>query len=221
MLDIIYISFIALSALTGLLLWNPSTPAPYKLLTVFLMITFLNESTCFILKKEGIRTHILYNTYYYIRFPLIGWMYYKLVYRNQFFSLFIRAFLTLSIGLFFLCLYLYDGFTKLHTVYLLAGGIFTIALCLMYLLSLLRNDEIINPFVTPFFWISTGFFFFFLGVLPYLGMINFLVKNYAIFAEQPLILVKLLSILLYSLISIDFLVQWKQTKFKYGFMPSA
>jgi hypothetical protein len=57
-------------------------------------------------------------------------------------------------------------------------------------------------------------FFYFLGVIPFLGIINFLVKTDLILAAHQLIIAKTLSILLYSFIAIDYIIQWKQARLK-------
>ncbi len=215
MLDLVYMSFIAASIVTGLVFLKASSHVSYKLLLVFLIVTLSNEVLCYFLKKALINTHFFYNLYYYFRFPFLGLIFYRLLYPNKFFVWFIVSFFILTVVLFFICLRLYGGLYKLHTIYLLSGGIFVIALCLLYLLSLLRSDEVINPLQTPFFWTSTGLLFYFLAVLPFLGVLNFLVKKDIIFASQYLILTKIMSLILYSLIAIDFYIQWKQVKLKY------
>lgn len=214
MLDLIYITFIIASAFIGLMLVKASSLLSYKLLVLLLVVTSVNETVCYFLKQSGVQTHVFYNVYYYFRFPLIGMIFYLLCRRQRFFSFFIISFYLLTAVIFLICFYLYNGFNKLHTPYLLAGGIFTITLCLAYLLRLFRSDEIFNPFTVPFFWTSMGLLFFFLGVLPYLGLINYLVQEHYLFASQPMILVKILSILLYTLISTDIYIQWKQMKLK-------
>jgi hypothetical protein len=215
MIDYVYISFIAIALCIGLICTNRSSHISYKLLNIFLAVTLCNEVLCFILKKQYINTHLNYNIYYYFRFPFLGFIYYKLHPSYKIVPSLVKFFLALTVILFLLSLYLYNGITKLHTIYLLAGGIFVILLSLLHFYILLKNEDAINPFQARFFWVATGLFFYFLGILPFLGILNFLVKKDLIFASHQLIIAKLLSVLLYSLIMIDYLIQWKQMKLKY------
>lgn len=214
MIDFIYISFIGLSIIVGLIFTRKSSQLSYKLLVGFLIITFCNEVLCYILKQNRINTHLFYNIYYYFRFPFLGLVFYKLLTEQKIIANFIQFFWIISILLFFVCIYLY-GIRKLHTIYLLSGGVFILLLCLSRFLTLLKNEEVTNPLRSPFFWISTGLFFYFLGVLPFLGVINFLVKQDIIFAGNQLVITKILSIFLYSLIALDYFIQWKQAKLEY------
>lgn len=216
MLDITYLSFIGVSVLVGLMCTKASSRPSYKLLLLFLIITLINETLCYFLKKQGTNTQTFYNLYYYLRFPILGYTFRKIFPCKGFYSKLILAFNYITVILLFVCLYLY-GINRLHVIYLMAGGVFIIVLCLLYFLRLVRNDKFTNPFATPLFWASTGFFFYFLGVLPFLGVINFLVKEDMVSAEQMLFINKTLSIMLYSLIGIDFYTQWKQQKLKYRF----
>lgn len=212
MLDFIYIAVIALSLLCGLIFIKRSSHISYKLLLLFLLVTLFNEIFCYFLKKQRTNTHFYYNIYYYFRFPFLGFVFYRLLSSKKIVTIFIRIFWGLTGVLFFVCLYLYNGMNKLHTIYLLSGGLFVLMLCLFNFYFLLKDEDIVNPFKTRFFWISTGLFLYFLGILPFLGVINLLIKQDIIFANHQLIITKSLSIFLYSLIATDYFIQWKQMR---------
>lgn len=212
MMDYVYISFIAASLLIGLICTTRSSHISYKLLLIFLLVTLTNEITCFILKNNNISTYPLYNIYYYFRFPFLGLIFYKLYPTDKSIPLIVKLFWGLSIILLFVFLHQYGGIKKLHVNYLITGGIFIILLALLYFYVLFKSEEVTNSFRTRFFWISAGFFFFFLGTIPFFSILRPLVKKYPAFASNQLIITKLLSILLYSLIAIDYYIQWKQKK---------
>lgn len=214
MLDYIYIAFIGFSFIVSIVFTKKASHIAYKLLSFFLAVTFCNEVICYLLKKEGISTYVYYNFYYYFRFPFLGFIFQKVFNTQKKLRNFIYGFYVISVIMLLVNLSLYDGFSKLHITYLLLGGVFIIILCLMHFFFLLHERDS-NPFQSMFFWVSTAFFFYFLGVLPILGVVNFLVKNQIIFASQQFIITKSLSILLYSLIAIDYIIQWKQTRLKY------
>jgi hypothetical protein len=211
-LDILYISFIFIIVIIGLIFTKKSSLFSYKLLLLFLIVTFLNESICFYIKIKHLgSTYIFYNFYYYFRFPLLGWMFLFLL-PNKVQKSIIYIFLALSFFLFlFNSFYLY-GFNSLHSNYLLSGGVFIILLSLIHFYNILKNSKKKNPLTTPFFWVSTGLFFYFLGIQPFFGIINVLLKKDIIFVAEYLIIIKSLSIFLYTLIGIDFYFQWKNLK---------
>ena len=212
LLDIIYIGLIAIAFAVGLIFTYRSGSFNYKLLLLFLLITFLNESVCLYIKNRGLgSTYIFYNFYYYFRYPVLACMFLYL-FTDKFQRIFIYIFFLLSFFLLFFNFFYYYKSDELHTNYQLAGGFFIIILCLFYFYNIIRMSNMENPLKTKFFWVATGFFFFFLGTLPFFGILRFLVKKDILFAEEYLVLVKSLSILLYSFIGIDFYIQWKYQK---------
>jgi hypothetical protein len=210
-LDIVYINWILIVFVTGLVFTKKSGDFSYKLLLVFLMVTFLNESICYYLKHHNGANNIFYNFYYYFRFPIIGWMFLN-IFTDKLQKRFIYLFFILSFLFFFVNNFYLYGFYSLHSNYQAAGSIFVIALSLVHFFNILKNTSKKNPLTTPFFWVATGFFFYFLCTVPFLGILNFLFKKDIVFIGQYLILVKSLSILLYSSIAIDFYIQWKYHK---------
>ncbi len=211
MLDFIYISLIGLSIICGLVFTKRSSHIAYKILLVFLIVTFCNEVMCYFLKSH-LPTFIFYNIYYYFRFPVIGLIFHKIFgKKTKSINLFINTFYIISVPFFFLCIYLYKGLNKeLHNIYLLTGILFVIINCLIFFYRSLRSEEIINPFDFTFFITTVGLFLYFLGCLPFLGTFNFMLKHYPSIIANRIIITKSLSIMLYSLISIDYYLQWKK-----------
>jgi hypothetical protein len=212
LIDFIYISFIGISLIVGLFFLKKTSPLWYLLLLVFLAVTLVNEITCYFFKKEMVNTIANYNIYYYFRFPILGFIYFDAMKRNRISNYLSKVFIFISLFFLAINIYNYHTFYKLHTNYLLAGGLFIIIFSLVYLYNLIRSDLLTNPLITPFFWISIGFLFYFLGILPSLGVIKILAKKSMAIASQQLVISKSLSIVLYSLISFGFYLQWKQTK---------
>ncbi|MEO6669393.1 MAG: hypothetical protein ABIN36_07945 [Ferruginibacter sp.] len=162
-------------------------------------------------------TVIFYNIYYYFRFPFLALVFQTILSKkNPFVDYFIKLFYIISIPLFFICFYLYHGLYKqLHTIYLLIGGVFVIINCLLLFYESIKNDEIINPFAFPFFISTMALFLYFLVILPFFGVINFLVASKTIMARDPALVAKVMSTIFYSLISVDYYLQWKRTKSQY------
>ncbi len=209
MLDKIYISFIFSAFILGLVFIKRSSPFNYKLLLFFLFVTCFNESVCFYIKSNALgSTYTFYNVYYYFRFLLLGWIFLPL-FSSKLQKNIIYLFFILSISMLVFNFFYYYNSKELHTNYQLLGGVFTITLCLLHFYNILKGSLKENPLKAKFFWISTGFFFYFLGTLPFFGILRLLVEKDIIFAEQYYVLVKSFSIYLYSLIAIDFYIQWK------------
>lgn len=199
----------------GLLFTKKASHSSYKWMLLLLIVTFCNELFCYLLKiNTRYHTYIFYNLYWYFRFPLLGLIFSKAIGNtNKSLHFFIKGFYLLSVILFIVCYNLYDGlFKQLHTLYLIAGSVFVITNCMILFYQSVKNDEILNPFSFPIFISAIAFFIYFLGIMPFFGIINILVKKYLAFANNPSIVARSLSIFLYSLISIDYFLQWKRTK---------
>lgn len=108
--------------------------------------------------------------------------------------------------------------TIYHLVdYALIIGCFCVAVAaLSYMIELLSNHEIINPFTQMFFYIASGYMIY---TIP-LGII-FALHNYfawnktsveADFREVFSIIMNVVNILLYLLLSISFIITWRQRK---------
>lgn len=215
MLDIIYIGVIFTAFTIGLIFTKKSSQFSYKLLLLFLLITFLNESICFYIKTNQLgSTYLFYNVYYYFRFPILALMFLKM-FSKQLQKVVVYLFLLFSIVLFFINSFYLYGFNSLHSNYQLLGGVFVIILCLIHFYNILKNTKKKNPLTTSFFWVATGLFFYFLGILPFYGIINLLLKKDIIFVAEYLATIKSLSIFLYTLIGLDFYIQWKHQKLEF------
>ncbi len=193
----------------GLIFTKKASHFSYILLLVFLLITFMNESICMYIKNKQLgSTYIFYNFYYYFRFPIIGWMFLN-IFSDKLQKGFVYFFMLFSVILFIVNNFYLYGFYTLHSNYQFSGGIFIVIISLIQFYNILKNTKKKNPLTTPFFWVATGLFFYFLGTLPFFGILNFLLKKEIIFVSAYLIIIKSFSILLYSLIGIDFYIQWK------------
>jgi hypothetical protein len=212
MLNYVYIGLIGLSFLIGLLTTWKSGQLSYQLLCLLLAITFINETLCFYIKLNKLgSTYIYYNIYYFLRFVLIGIIYNQL-FETKWQKKIIMIFFLLSFAFLVYSFFYLNYFTELNTNYLLTGGIFTILCCLILFTNILRKSKTSNPLKQRFFLASTGFFFFFLGILPFYGIVTLLLRKHVIVTTQYLVLVKVMSVFLYLLISAEFILQWKIRK---------
>ncbi len=223
-LDVIYLSFIALSMICGLIFTKRASHRCYKIFLIILVLTTLNETGSFVVKYLAnihkinliVNTHPNYNVYFYIRFILLGMIFQSIFTRkNKLIYYFINLFYVTTIVMFFFCYNLYSGINKIHTAYYMTGGVFVIINCLLLFYESINNDEVVSPFEFPFFLSAVALFLLFLGILPFMGMINFLAKYNASLFENQQIIIKCLNVVFYSLISVDYYLQWKRMKLLY------
>src|SRR5688572_8833837 len=155
-LDLIYISWIGLIFLTGLIFTGRSSHISYKLLLFFLFITFANELTAYLLAKyKHANTHLLYNIYNYFRFPFLCFIFSKILPKEKPFTVLIKWFYYLVPVLMIVC-FVFNGLHKLHILYVTTGYVFLIFLCMGFFYTHIKKDEMQNPLLQPFFWIATG-----------------------------------------------------------------
>lgn len=220
MLNAVYLLAIFLSVVCGLIYVERSSHLSYRLLVLFLIVTFANEIWCFSLKLCGIKTGVYYNIYYYFRFPLLSVIFYSLLKEKLVIASAIKIFLISTVVLLALDIYVYSGFVKLHVIYLLIGATFVIALCLFFFYFTISDEKLNDQKQVPFFLSAAGIFLYFLGVMPSLGSLSFLIRKagpsiYERIYFSTLMVPKILSILLYSIIAIDVYKQWKQERLSY------
>lgn len=211
-IDLIYLCFILIATISGLIFIKKSSHFSYKLLVTFLIVTLINETGCFYIKSNHLgSTYLFYNFYYYFRFPIFGSMFLCL-FQSRYQRFIVYLFFIVSLIMFVLNVFYFYGLRRLHSNYLLSGGIFVVIFSLVHFYNILKNSKKYNPLTSPFFCTTIGLFFYFLGILPFFGIINLLLKKDIIFVSEYLVLIKSLSIFLYILISIDFYIQWKHSK---------
>ena len=208
-MDTLYLYFIGLSVAVGLLSVRRDTPLPLKLFLLFLGYTLANELVVLSIKGSN---HWLYNIYNYFRFTLLGIIYLQLLVTPVIKKIIFWFLLSLPLWL-GLSFYFTGGFYQLHTPSVLAGSVMVVFVTVSYLFELLQFPGQGTLFSRPFFWISTGLMFYFLGNLPYLGSINYLVKKDMNLAIRLYYIIYALNAIMYTLFVVAFISTWNRKKF--------
>ena len=91
------------------------------------------------------------------------------------------------------------GIDKWNSYVAIIGSFFTICFSVSYYYQLFTQKDLVRLDITPEFWIATGLIIFYACNLPYVGMLNFLVKNYLLLARQLLTVLGILNIIMYSI----------------------
>jgi hypothetical protein len=202
---------IVISAVLGIIIGPRQSFRPYKWLMVYLIVTLINTVALSITGTMGIRNHFIANIYQYLRFPLLAWIYFLLFRWQQQKGFYLSGLLWVITPIMLIYCLIEFGYDKLHTPYVLAGSSIMVLMILMFFYGMFASDVLITPLKYPFFWTSLGLFFFFLLLMITRGIINTLISNVQV-AKVASIALQAYNCILYSLISIDFLIAWKQTR---------
>lgn len=178
MLEIIIGSIPLLLALAvNIRLYKKLEPHWLRLFTWFLMVTFLIQTGGYyyshIFKKSN---HFIFNLYTLFNYSFYIFIFYKTL-QNPVFKK-----IALLIGIFFFLFYIYQIFIlkQLFTYSSVTGNtgeFLTLCCCFLYLGELLMADRIIDFFVIPMFWITTGIMIASIGDFLYLCFFDYIIKN--------------------------------------------
>jgi len=204
----LYLYFIAFSVAVGLISLKNKLSLPLKFFLGFLCYTLANE---LVAKNIHGSNHWLYNIYNYIRFLLLSLIYLQLLVTPALKKIIIGFLISLPVW-FVISFYSVGGFYRLHTPTILAGATAFVFMSTCYLYELLRYPEEKSLLLKPFFWISTGLLFYFLGNLPYLGSINYLVKKDMALAMKLYYITYILNVVMYTLFVVAFISTWNRRK---------
>jgi hypothetical protein len=97
------------------------------------------------------------------------------------------------------------GITHWNSYLVIAGSAFTIFLSGIFYYELFTASELIKLTKSSEFWIATGLIIFYSCNLPFLGMFNFLTKNYDTLAYKLETILQVLDTVMYSLFIYAFL----------------
>jgi hypothetical protein len=211
-LGIIALVIIGIATVIGIVIAPKISTLPYKLLMVYLIITFINSTALNITGSMQIRNHFLVNIYIYLRFPLLAWIYYLLFKWQKSKGYYLSVLLWLITPVFLIYGLVNLGGNQLHTPYVVAGSAIIIVVILLYFYQLFKSEMLLSPLHYPLFLTSIGLFFFFLLLMPSRGIINFLITSNMVAGIQASIILQAYNCILYSLIGLDFLIVWKRAR---------
>lgn len=216
-LNYLSLVFIAMATITGIWISPKLRSRPYQLMMVYLIITLLNTIALTITARYQIRNHAIGNLYQYLRFPLLAWIYFELFKWQKRKGYYLPILLWIMTP--FLLLYcLFElGLHTFHTPYVLAGSVFVILCILLFLYNMFASEEMLSPFHYPFFWSSLGMFFFLLLLMITRGIVTTLISNVQA-AKIASVVLQAYNCILYSLISLDFIMARKLARKQQGIM---
>lgn len=215
MLDYIFFGVLSLATTTALITFTQLRANSYRYLTLLLILTLINEYWCFYLITGKIATLPYYNIYFYLRGLIVTSIFYH--YLKKYTSVKVLYFISSRIIVLLLpiCFFLYNGLNNLHGLAAIVIGFFILLYCLMYFYFDYRRDDVSKPHQQPLFFSTVAFTVYFLYMLPYLTMYNYILKNSSELLIVNRYIAKTLSIFLYSFIALDFYLQWKRKSLEY------
>lgn len=175
-LTYIYLVTLFVSFLSSLISFRLDLPFHLKLFSVLLGLTVLVELTAnfWIVYLKG-SNFWLYNAFTLLEFWVYGYFYYQLI-RLRLLRRVIFLFLLIFPIFWAVTVFFLFGFNTWNSYVLIVGDFFSIVFALMYYYQVISNREVQPLRHLTEFWIATGMLIYYLGALPYFGMLNFLVE---------------------------------------------
>jgi hypothetical protein len=208
----IYISSVVIAFLSGLTSFRPDYPFHLKLFACLLAVTAAVEvSSGILIYVFHTSNNRLYNCFTLPEFWLYGYFYRRLVRRDMLRKL-LLIFLVIFPIFWFVTVFFVFGLNTWNSYVIIVGSFFSVLFAIMYYYTIITESQILSLRTLPEFWIATGMLVFYLGALPYFGMLNFLVKYHLDVAKSLLQVLKMLDTLMYILISYGYLCRIINTK---------
>ena len=184
-----------------------------KTLPFFLLLTLLAEIAT---PLKLIRFHGN-NAWFFNLFTTFEFLYYCFIFYSILESYSQKKILLFSGVAFFILagvnIFFIQGFYKFHTISYRLGAVMIIVWCFLYFRQLLRSSEYIVLLRNPYFWISTGLLFFYLGFFFYFSAFDYIVyKKISFNRELWIVISNILNILLYSCFLIALICQRKNLR---------
>jgi hypothetical protein len=206
------LAVIAIAFLSSLVSFGLDYASHLKLFSFILGCTVLNELGAFVIPKYFHGSNVpWYNILMGIEFWLYAFYFGKILHRRWIQQV-IKSFL-FGFPIFWLIVVFWVfGIKSWNSYVAIAGSLFTVFLAVMFCYQLFTQRELVRLTVSSEFWIAVGLFIFYSCNLPYIGMLNYLVKNYLILAQKLLIVLQILNIAMYSTFTYAFLCRIRTAK---------
>jgi hypothetical protein len=209
----LYISILGLSFFVSLLSFKLRYPVHLKIFSILLGLTFINEIIAgYFLGALHLKSnHPVYNIFMLIEFWVFAF-YYSFIIKNRILKIIILVFLILfPVFWFITCFYFFNGIGHWNSYLIIAGFSFTVFWSAAYCYQLFTSAALIKFRAQSEFWIAVGLIIFYSCNLPYLGMYNFLYRNYDGLAEQLKEVLQPTDCLMYALFIYAYLCRTTNT----------
>lgn len=211
--EYIYLIPLLLSAIFSLRSFGRRWPWPYRIFSIYLIITFMTEVFAISWKwyfyktaywKYSQNNHWIYNSVYILGYFLFV-LFYSRMLTAPFFKKGLWYFVVPIIVFGWLDYFFIQGPLVMNNYTIILTNISCILLSLSFFRQILKNEEPIRLAQHPMVWISLGSFLYFSGSLPFFIFFNYMYKSNPSLAYSLLYLNNALNVILYSSFLIAFL----------------
>lgn len=204
LLDYIYVTSVLIAFLSSLISFRLDFPSNLKLFSCLLGLTFLVELTASILLVLHIRNFWLYNLFMLVEFSCYGYYYLQFI-KISLLQRVLKTFLVIFPTFWAVTIFFVFKLTIWNSYVIVFGSFFTVLFSFMYYYQLITSPEIQPLRKLPEFWIATGMLTFYLGALPFYGMLNFLIHSHRTVAITLADVLEIMNIIMYGLFSYAFI----------------
>ena len=207
----VYIYFIIISAVSGLVSLRRSTPLYLKLFPFFLIISAICEYIGKQMSDHDIPNTLLYNYLSTCEFTFYLLMLRQMVVDKKFKAIILWVACAYPVYC-MLNIYLVQGKHAFHSFSYCTGCLLIVLVCVYYFYELFQLPNTINLLKEPAFWICSGLLFFCTVSFPLLGLTNYIYRISPIIIKNLLLILNLMNVLLYAMFTIAFLCRFNYRK---------
>jgi hypothetical protein len=202
----IYLAFVGIAFLSSLNAFRLDFPLQLKVFSLLLGLDFLVEFTSTVLiSLLRIRTNVpLYNCFMLVETMTYAW-FFRAILTSRVLKGLIGGFLILFPIFWVIVVFFVFGIYRWNSYVAIIQSLFTVCVAAIFYYQLFTAPTLIRLTTSPEFWIATGLIIFYTCNLPYLGMLNFITKDYLSLAKSLLKLLQVLNIIMYSLFTLAYL----------------
>ena len=188
-------------------------PFHLKIFSLLLGCDFLVEVSCnFLVRPLHFHSNVpLYNIFMIVEFWTYGWFFSRLL-DSPVLKKFIGYYLVLLPIYWVIVVFVVFGIGNWNSYMSITGSLFTVCMAAAFYYQLFTAPSLIRLTGSTEFWIATALIVFYACNLPYLGMLNFITVKYRPLAQQLLLVLQFLNIIMYSLFTIGFLCRIRTMK---------
>jgi hypothetical protein len=192
--------FVWLTCLTAILIFGKRVPIPFGWFALLIIVVSILETIASAISFfRGIKNHFLFNIIYGLELTFVPF-FFKYWLHSAWVKKFIRIFVFVFPLFVVVNTIWIQGFFTLQTYGFVAGGSVLLLLSVAYLIELYTDEEALNILRNPVFWISIAYLMYFAVSVPYVGMLNYLVKNQLEFATKYYLIIMDGTICLYNIL---------------------
>jgi len=201
-----YLAFVGIAFLSSLNAFRLDFPLHLKVFSILLGLDFLVEfSATVVVNLFHIRTNVpLYNCFMLVETMTYAW-FFRTILTSRLLKGLIDSYLILFPIFWIIIVFFVFGISSWNSYVYIVESLFTVCLAAAFYYQLFTAPTLIRLTTSPEFWIATGLIIFYTCNLPYLGMLNFITKDYLSLAKSLLMLLQILNIIMYSLFTLAFL----------------